>query len=559
MHTSSSMFIGQYFLFLLSAKETCPLKIQFKDRDVMHAGKRPSPRSGSILKSPAGVDPPWKSPLWKSSPWKEKIYLYPAVLARKWTEYRYRERFIPAARYDNVQPVHATCHFANRVNRETEVTLSSADKEYRNLEFLLLDCDGVAVCRTMMPRLSRGKPQRVCCRVSRPGLYRMALKDGETIFFKSHLLFYRKMLQRKEIEHPGPESPELFCCRCRTGVHLLVPEPACTYLHKNYIPIKDYLDTGGLDYACIVRFITGMDHPPRYRDGLVHLLNMIRLASLSDEMTIMTNLYRDDPAFAHYITDRLFLFRMIPIMEDRELQRIFNTLDDTVLSGALKNESPQLVNKVLHNVSRRRAQVIRSEPGVKISPGVSERAKREVHRSIRLHFEQRFGRELRIPSRERLVYRPPSPGQTGERAATVLRHTGELLSFDGTDARPLSEQEPHRISSRGDLGCLAHDREALGSEVFVPAGVTESTIFLACTTGIRYARVHQYDWNSSLEDCEMLENLPRWGTIALKRMSHSVVLTVGAIDGRGIPHEQVLRVSTGAWEKQQPKHHGRPS
>jgi hypothetical protein len=552
---TSSLFIGRYFLFLLSAKDTSPLKIQFRDRDEAPLTK----------KKPSSRKSPSKTFSTSSTPWREKIYLYPAILARKWIEYRCGERFIPAARYDNILPVHVAGDFANPVNHEALISLSSADKEYRNLELLVVDREGNPGCRTVLPRLSPGKPRTVACRVSRPGLYRVTLKDREDAFTGAPLLFYRRMLPSGRDGHPlhdypaewcpekcppvfrepSPESPALYCARCRAGVYPLAPRLTCDYLHKTYIPFKDYLDTGELDYDHIVRFITGMDHPAHFRSGLVHLLNMIRLATLSDELTIMTNLFKDDPAFAHYVTDRLFLFRMIPIMEDRELQRVFNTLDDRVLSRALKNESQGLVEKVLRNVSRRRAAVIRGDPAVKAGSG--ERAKQEVHRAIRLHFEQRFGRELRIPAGERLVYQPPSPG---ERAAPVPRHAGPLLWFDGTDARTSGLREAG-AESRGTVpGCVPFDRELGGSEVFVPAGMTESTIYLTCTIGIRYALVHQYDWINSLEDRQELENLPRNATVPLKRMSSSVMLTVGVVDGKGMPREQLLRLSTGSREKQ---------
>lgn len=563
MQTFSSLYVGKYFLFLLSAKDTCPLKVQFKDGDLVSDKRIPSPRGPSSSKS-AGV----RSTLTKAYPrrnraqeytleriplWKEKIYLYPAILSRKWTEYRYQDRFIPAAKYDNVLPIHVAGNFANPVNQEAVITLSSPDMSYRNLEFLLLDHEGNPAFRRMLPRLFRGNPQQVLYSVSTPGVYRMALKNGEDIFFKSEILFYRKLLQPTTKGERGSvyrwDTPDLFCSRCRTGVRATVPRLFPEYVHKNYIPIKDFMDLRCLRYDFIVDFITGMDHPPHFRSGLVHLLNMIRLATLSDETTIMTNLFRDDPSFAHYVTDRLFLFKMIPVMEDRELQRILNTIDDTTISTALKNETPQLVNKVLHNVSRRRAQFIRGEMGQEIgrkaASSRSERAKWEMHRRIKFHFEHRFGRELKIPTREYPVYLHPSPDQPGESAAAVCRHTGEFLRFDGTDARLLSEHEISNRQVHTQQNCLAYDRDILGSRVFVPTGMTESTLFLTCTLGIRYALIHSYDWNSSVEDFETLENLPRHCTVALRRMSSSVVLTIGVIDGKGAPHEQVIRLSTG--------------
>jgi hypothetical protein len=53
-----------------------------------------------------------------------------------------------------------------------------------------------------------------------------------------------------------------------------------------------------------------------------------------------------------------------------------------------------------------------------------------------------------------------------------------------------------------------------------------------------------YNWNNSLEDTERFENLGRHTIVPVRVSSSAVILTIGAIDARGRPCEQVIRLKT---------------
>jgi hypothetical protein len=323
------------------------------------------------------------------------------------------------------------------------------------------------------------------------------------------------------------------------------PFSTTRYIHKNYIPVKEYLDMEHIGMDTITQFVMGMDHPLNFKRGLVHLLNMLRLASLEDEIIIVTNLFRDDPAFAYFITDRLFLFGMIPLMNDRELQNILNRVDDSLLASALIGQSGALVAKVLNNISKRRSQRIRLE--MKLKPkgfkGVS--ARRDMHRFIKSFFEQRYGRGLKIPFGTSLRYSADdlSTYVTGDRFGEIFNHDGNLLFHTGSEIFEVVHRTPSLSSKkRFHSICMQYEVEFFLTEIFTVNSVTESTIYLTNNFGISSALIHIYNWNDSLEDMEQIENLARSTIIPIPIRSFAIILTIGAIDARGRINEQVIRI-----------------
>jgi hypothetical protein len=269
---------------------------------------------------------------------------------------------------------------------------------------------------------------------------------------------------------------------------------------------------------------------------------MLRLASIQDECVIVTNLFRDDPPFAYFITDRLFLFNMIPIMDDRELQNVLNRIEDSTLSAALVRQKAELVNKIMKNISRRRADRVRQELHMKPKNFNGNPARIEIHRLLRLFFEERFGRELKIPADSRVLYKEKIIRDYFlEGTADDLRvHSGEFALFSGKD---IYIMHPHSAPPRGE-GCIPFHMEKALTQIFRISGVTESTLFLTSNFGIRYAFIHIYDWISSYEDSDKVENIGKSTVVPLRIASSSTVLTIGAVDATGRPCEQVIRVKT---------------
>ncbi len=523
--------IGEYYIFLLGANYTDPVKLYFKDHERPIKGRKIQPA------------------------WKEKVYLSPVLLQRKWIDYRFKERFIPSAGYDTVLPLELIYPFLNSPGNPMTITIRTHDKGYKKIGFQLLDEQGQAVFHSLIDNITVREEKSLVLSLESPGVYTVALSLEDRIFRKSSILVYRNrwvldsdgnsvdafnrltdIFENKRLKY------RLFCGRCGTRCGPVESYVTEGFIRKNYIPIKEYLDVDGLGMDLISSYIMNIKHPASYRSGLVHLLNMLRLASVEDEITIVTNLFKDDPAFAHYITDKLFLFDMIPLMENRELQRVLNSIDDSLLALALHGEKSVIVSKVLENVSKRRERgIVYGFPAV-LDREECKRAKEEVHRRIKSYFEERFGRELKIPFESRVIYREKRVN--GSLAECLFEkipyHSGSYLLFDGSDIHELLRTTSATGEDRER--CLPFDIETCGYELFTPAGISESTLYLHCATGIHYAHFHMYDWATSLEDVYIVENVPRGSVIPLRRFSSTLILTIGAIDGHGRPREQVIRL-----------------
>jgi len=561
MYIYPSLYIGNYFIFLLSADDIAPVKIYFKDHETSIGGKKPLPHSKN--ESTGG--------------WKEKVYLYPALLQRKWIDYRHKDRFIPAVSYDNIMPIELRYPFFSAVNDQIELRLKTGDKNYKSVILQLLNENKEEVFEKVLPPLTVNKERSCRFSLSMPGVYTICLLLDEGRFLKTEILVYRKKsMCTPDVLIEQSKSAlrfSFYCTACGARIYPVTGEIIDEFIHKNYIPFKEYLDIEGIGLERISAFIRTIDHPKHFKQGLIHLLNILRLASLSDELTVVTNLFRDDTPFAHYITDKLFLFDMLPIMPDRELQMILNRIDDDMLAHALHGSGKEIRAKILNNISRRRGRSIMNDLQLKIKEEVVADAKSEVHRSIKSFFEERFGRELKIPYATRSIYRVKNNEDFLENVSLneMLLHTGVTAVFDGQElmlldnkqgsfsdenrqASPINGASPINDTGRNHetfvheqymskiLHCYAYDYETSGDAVLSITGVTESSIYMLSMFGIRYARIHIYNWLTSLEDTEALENITRRSIIPLRLPSSCFVLTIGAVDGKRKPHEQVIRV-----------------
>jgi hypothetical protein len=542
---SASPYVGNYFIFLHRAEDIHPIKIQFRDRE--------TPLKSKLVRS------------FTDGVWREKVYLNPTLLQRKWIDYRFRDRFIPSVSYDNVLPLELTHSLVNPVDGECAVRIRSTDKMYRNVLFTLRAGNNEVVFK----RALRSIPLRTDISLSfsgmKPGMYGISLFTEDREYRKGPIIFFdeRKFLDNRHRNDPVFDAIQahldrkrhpatLFCSYCNSRCSPLEPVLSEGFEHKNYIPVKEYIDIEHLGMDYIRDFIMRMDHPMSYRRGFVHLLNMLRLASAEDEITIVTNLFKDDPPFAYFVTDRLFLFNMIPIMEDRELQNILNRIDDELLASALVGQNPELVRKVMRNISRRRAAGIEGEMRLKPRRFDGSSSRKEMHRIIRSFFEERFGRELRISTGTTLLYREEGlhaffldDPVTESSFGRVSHHSGSFIFFTGSDIFEILTPPSPTPSIHGhEERCIPYDMETFLNDIFTVYGFTESAVYLSSNFGIRFGLIHVYNWTDSTEDSRRFENLAKGTVIPLGVSTSAVVLTIGAIDARGMPCEQVIRLKS---------------
>jgi len=516
-----SLYIGEYFLFLLTASNTNPIKLLFKDHETTIKGKKPN------------------------IPWKEKIYLYPAILQRKWIDYKIKDKFIPHVCYDNILPCELDYIFLNSICDPAEIRICTIDKQYKNIDLQIINKDMESVYNKKVDYLTTKREKVFPFSIKKPGVYRILISDDEEKYYKSTIIFYHKLNKSsqndynnfiKEMNEYNTQT-SIYCSNCRSRVYPFDTEVIHRYIYKNYIPFKEYIDINGLGMDYISKYIMKIHHPTIYKRGLIHLLNIIRLASIEDEIAIVTSLFKDDPSFAYFITNRLFLFGMVPLMENCELQKILNTIDDTVIARSLINESPVLVKKVLKNISRRRAKIIQSEMNIYNRSKKSLEAKEETHKIIKSFFEEHYGRILRIPFSKKSVYsiKKSVNNQDDNFLKTIQHHSGVYIVIH-------DDQVFQCYRESDNDGCVQFDYEFYKDVVFTIAGVSEGTIYLKSEMGIRYSLIHTYYWITNLESSEFIENISKQMIVPLNYTSSGLILTIGALSSRGIPHEQVIRL-----------------
>jgi len=517
--SSSQIYLGRYFLFLLGASDKKPVKLMFKEYEVrIKKGKKTLQQ------------------------WREKIYLYPAILQRKWIEYKFRDRFIPSVKFDTILPCELKYNFLNSTSSPAEVKFRSLDKSYKELVVGLVSNGDDKKILGKITRLTPRNERTFYIYNKIPGLYRIFLEIESTTWLKTYIAFlpeklYEMTLKEREFqEYPVFKNKEkflsmpIYCKNCTSEVFPLKPDSIPIYLYKNYIPFKDYIDIKNLGIDYVTSYIHGISHPAKYKKGLIHLLNMIRLASIEDELTIIRNLFKDDPQFAYYITEKLFLFTMIPLMEDRELQKILNMVDDRIIALSLVGENSRLVRKVLKNLSKRRAAIVLEEKKIK-NPVKCEQAKQIINRLIRSFFEQLSGRLVRIPLGEETVYRI----EKDLSPFNIPFHSGGFILLKSDKNYLLKIKQCNEQ-------CIPYDLESGFDQLFSITGLSESTVYFKSNMGLRYILFHIYYWSTGLEDNRFIENIPLNTVIPFNYSPGGIIFTIGAIDSRGIPHEQVLRL-----------------
>ncbi|MFW6137698.1 MAG: FliG C-terminal domain-containing protein [Spirochaetota bacterium] len=479
--------------------------------------------------------------------------MFPAILQRKWIDYMYKDRFIPSVKYDNILPVELNYDFIQHAGKEFEIRIKSLDKNYKNTVFQILDTNNEIVFQKKIPSLSANKTHRLKPVINNPGEYTVIMVYQERRYDKSKILVIKQPpasvnscyeIQSNQTDFPSSKKTSnsrmrFYCSHCKSRTYPVKPSFISGYIYKNYIPFKDYIDLEGLSIDYITEFLKKIKNPRQYKSGLVHLFNIIRVSSLDDELKVMTSLFKDDPCFAYFITNKLFLFDMIPLMKNKELQIVLNKIDDSLISRSLRGKSSLLIQKVLHNISIRRARAVQEEMKMLFTSTECKSARKEMEKTIKTFFTERMGRVLKIPCTTKTVYVKKSVQDSQEKIDMEenFLHCGDIIITDG------SNLYSYHIDIR-EHRCLDYDVETFCQSIFEITGVSESSIYLMSKIPIRYCFIHIYNWMNNLEDVETLESISTGTMVPIRLLSSGVILTVGAIDARKMPWEQVIRLKT---------------
>ena len=76
---------------------------------------------------------------------------------------------------------------------------------------------------------------------------------------------------------------------------------------------------------------------------------------------VLTAIGDIDPTLAQTLTDNMFVFEDLGVVDDRNFQILLRGLDQNLLVVALKGAPPALLDKVLRNLSQRAAEMLREE------------------------------------------------------------------------------------------------------------------------------------------------------------------------------------------------------
>ncbi|HUX52715.1 MAG TPA: FliG C-terminal domain-containing protein [Spirochaetia bacterium] len=96
-------------------------------------------------------------------------------------------------------------------------------------------------------------------------------------------------------------------------------------------------------------------------DGRTVIAEILRHLSPTDGEELLNELQKDAPDLSEDIRDRLFTIDSLLLIQDQELQRVFQDFPDHDIALVLKGKSEEIRAKVLRNVSERRRTFIMDE------------------------------------------------------------------------------------------------------------------------------------------------------------------------------------------------------
>ncbi len=506
----SSIYTGKYFLFLLNVDDMHPINLMFRDSV---NGKK---ESGLKI---------------RSRRWRTKVYLYKEILQRKWIEYKYKDRFFNSVKFDNRAPL--IFHHPNTVkyNDNFDIKIESVDSFYKLIEILIEDVKSEkTLLEYKLKNIQPGKFRIITVNIKNPGIYMLSYRYNDETVYKGKIIVYKN----KDLNISNSEK--IYCVNCLSDVSFYKSEIIDRYQYINYIPFNDLLDTQNYSQDFINSYIMSLTYSREKKSGLVHLLNIIRLSNVKDEINIVTNLFKDDPAFAYFITNRLFISEMIPILPDYDLQEIFRKMKDELLGKMFYISSREVRDKILKNISRRKADDIKTIIDKFNNSDEKVSIAGEVNKFIRNYFVEKYGRLLKIPVEDMLVYRECN--NTEDRC--VVLHGKDFMTFDGKNIHIFN------ISNNKALvfnECIKYDIESRLESIFNVTAVNDYSIVIKSSFKIFYGKIHIYDWKSNLEDIVVIENIDDKTAIPIGYFGSVTIMTIGVIDYKNMPHEQVLKVA----------------
>ena len=95
--------------------------------------------------------------------------------------------------------------------------------------------------------------------------------------------------------------------------------------------------------------------------GVKTTAEILNMVGRSVEKNILEGLSKTDPELATEITNLMFVFEDVMILDDRSIQRVLKEVDSKELAFALKAVSEEVKHKILSNMSDRAAKMVSEE------------------------------------------------------------------------------------------------------------------------------------------------------------------------------------------------------
>ncbi len=95
--------------------------------------------------------------------------------------------------------------------------------------------------------------------------------------------------------------------------------------------------------------------------GIDNIVQVLNLVDRGTERSIVETLEEDDPELAEEIKKRMFVFEDIVLLDDRSIQKLLREVDGTELAKALKAVDTDVQDKIMRNLSKRAASLLKEE------------------------------------------------------------------------------------------------------------------------------------------------------------------------------------------------------
>ena len=95
--------------------------------------------------------------------------------------------------------------------------------------------------------------------------------------------------------------------------------------------------------------------------GVPSVAEMLNVIDRATEHSLLENLAQEDPDLVEEIRRLMFVFEDITKLADRDIQTLLKNVDSSQWAMALKGASEELKDKILNNMSKRAADLLREE------------------------------------------------------------------------------------------------------------------------------------------------------------------------------------------------------